>query len=252
MRQTTLVASERRNHFVEKATFFVSNVGENCTVNDIRGHCSDMRVKVLFCFEVTRADGVARCFKLAVPATASEVIMNAESWPRRVFVRPWNSQRAERGGEEGEDELGYSVFGGEARGESSLVGTGHQGDSQGEGGHGVIIVEGSEQERPSLQSQEAPIGVETLKGNESGSAKGAVSTQAVCDLVNVASNGGALDTPTTLQARPEGISHNPADLTVQLDKSSSVGVAIVDSPAIGNTPAQLNSPALSAIRSSLN
>ena len=266
MRQSTLVASERRNVQIEKATFFVSNVGENCTVNDIRGHCAAMRVKVLFCFEVTRTDAIARSFKLAVPATASDVIMSADSWPRRVFVRPWNSQRVEQGGEEDSDsQLGYSVWGGDARGEPSQVGASNERDAQVGGVNGEGMAEVSEQARPSLQSQVGLRDVELSNDSGSGPARpepssvhflkgdstlgtGAVSTQAD-ELADVASDVGAFIPPTTLQARPDITSRNPAELTIE---ANSVDMVINDSPAINAASTQLNRPEHSPIRSSLN
>lgn len=91
-RPTALQAGDKSN-VVEKATFCVSNVGMNYSVKDIRRHCSDMDIKVLFCFDISSVEATSRAFKLAVPATAIDSIMNPEAWPSRVSVRLWNSNR---------------------------------------------------------------------------------------------------------------------------------------------------------------
>ena len=99
LRPAALQAGERNR--VEKITFCVSNVGENYSVNDIRQHCWDLNIKVLFCFDISSVTAYTRAFKLAVPATACDTIMDPESWPSRVIVRPWRSNRGDYNRREG-------------------------------------------------------------------------------------------------------------------------------------------------------
>jgi len=80
---------------VEKETFCVSNVGSEYSVNDIRKHCADLGVRVLFAFDITNDSARTKSFKLAVPMSDSDVIMDAESWPSRVLVRRWRLPRGD-------------------------------------------------------------------------------------------------------------------------------------------------------------
>ena len=94
--RTTLKASAILSAPVEKATFFISNVEMKCGEKDIRRHCVSLGVRILFCFDITAAGAEARSFKLAVPASAANLIMDAEAWPCHIRVRPWRTTTTRR------------------------------------------------------------------------------------------------------------------------------------------------------------
>jgi len=75
----------------DKAVFCVSNVSNDYTVDNIKQHCRDINIRVLFCFDISKPDGTARAFKLAVDAAHRDKMENTTaSWPRRVVIRTWN------------------------------------------------------------------------------------------------------------------------------------------------------------------
>ena len=71
--------------------FCVSNIAAEYNDKDIIKHCSDNGIRVLFCFDITKADRQSRSFKIAVATKDYTLFTNSMLWPQRVFVRPWNN-----------------------------------------------------------------------------------------------------------------------------------------------------------------
>jgi hypothetical protein len=88
-------ASPVKRPFTEKAVFCVSNVRVGFSENDIRGHCRDMGVPVLFCFDISKANIPAKAFKLAVRLVDKGKVENCEAWPSQIIIRPWNYNESE-------------------------------------------------------------------------------------------------------------------------------------------------------------
>jgi hypothetical protein len=75
----------------EKTVFCLSNLSLNCSVDDIKSHCKSIKVRVLFCFDISNGQYSSKAFKLAVPTTDASIVYDVESWPQLVSIRPWNS-----------------------------------------------------------------------------------------------------------------------------------------------------------------
>jgi len=72
-----------------KAVYCISNVSTEFSVDDIVNHCKSLKVRVLFCYDVTLVTSSARAFKIAIAEADSVKMNNAEIWPRRIVIRPW-------------------------------------------------------------------------------------------------------------------------------------------------------------------
>ena len=72
-----------------KAVFCVSNVDRDFSVEHLREHCKNLNVNILFCFDITSDHHHSRSFKLAVRAQDEQKIINPDSWPSRLVVKPW-------------------------------------------------------------------------------------------------------------------------------------------------------------------
>jgi len=72
-----------------KAVYCISNVSTEFSVDDIVNHCKSLKVRVLFCFDVTSVTSSARAFKIAIAEADSVKMNNVEIWPRRIVIRPW-------------------------------------------------------------------------------------------------------------------------------------------------------------------
>src|SRR5207245_551246 len=66
------------------------------SVDDIKNHCKNLDIRVLFCFDITADNRDARAFKLAVLAQHKELVTNNTSWPKGVFIRGWNTKQSEQ------------------------------------------------------------------------------------------------------------------------------------------------------------
>ena len=75
------------------SVFSITNIAVGYSVSDIRKHCSDLGVKVRFCYDVTAVNNSSKAFKLAVGAGDKVIIENELSWPNRVIIRQWNYHR---------------------------------------------------------------------------------------------------------------------------------------------------------------
>jgi len=74
-----------------KSVFCVSNISKEYTQIDIVKHCLDNGVRVLFFYDITKADRSARSFKIAIAIKDLTKFTNVMFWPQRVFVRHWNN-----------------------------------------------------------------------------------------------------------------------------------------------------------------
>src|SRR6266516_2940853 len=90
---SNLCAAGPRLH-VPKSVFCVSNLNKKCSEKDIKDHCKKIKVRVLFCYDVSNPELDAKAFKLAVPEIESSLILDPASWPRYVTIRHWGSGSA--------------------------------------------------------------------------------------------------------------------------------------------------------------
>ena len=77
-----------------KSVFCVSNLLNNTSINDIKEHCRDNNIKVLFAFDVSNSNLSSKSFKIAIPSDQSTAILNSSLWPETVIIRPWISRGA--------------------------------------------------------------------------------------------------------------------------------------------------------------
>jgi hypothetical protein len=75
---------------VRKSVFCISNLSINCSVSDIKEHCRSNNIRVLFCFDVSKSVYQAKAFKLAVPESESNLVLDVATWPDAVSIRLWN------------------------------------------------------------------------------------------------------------------------------------------------------------------
>ena len=57
---------------------------------DIKEHCKSIKVRVLFCFDVSNTHSFSKAFKLAVPEADSNRVFDVAAWPCSISIRPWN------------------------------------------------------------------------------------------------------------------------------------------------------------------
>jgi len=77
------------NPISEKSVFSIYNVAAEYDVEDIKKHCKQLDIRVLFCFSITKSNHSSKSFKLAVAKQDEHRVLSSESWPTGVVVRPW-------------------------------------------------------------------------------------------------------------------------------------------------------------------
>lgn len=91
---SALKAANTIKSAIDKSVFSIHNVADQYDVSDIKNHCKQLNIRVLFCFNISRQDQKSRSFKLAVAKVEENKIMDSSSWPAGVVVRPWNYKPA--------------------------------------------------------------------------------------------------------------------------------------------------------------
>jgi len=81
-----LKAAERIN--VNKSVYSISNVSSEFPTSDITAHCKSMKIRVLFCFDISVPSSVSKPFKLAIPTDEAGRMNQADQWLRRISIRP--------------------------------------------------------------------------------------------------------------------------------------------------------------------
>jgi len=95
-RSTTLKLNAAAAVKVPKAFFCISNVFNDFDTIDIINHLKSIKVRVLFCFDITSSSASAKAFKVAVPQSEVIKMSNADLWPSSVRIRLWRHSSAVR------------------------------------------------------------------------------------------------------------------------------------------------------------
>jgi len=99
-RSTTLKLKAAVAVKIPKTVVCISNVSSDFDTTDIISHLKSIKVRVLFCFDVTSQASSAKAFKVAVPQTEVIKMSNADLWPSGVRIRLWRqSSTTARDGE---------------------------------------------------------------------------------------------------------------------------------------------------------
>jgi hypothetical protein len=80
---------------LQKSIFHVDNAAEGCQPSDIIDHLKSLNIPIVSCFDCKswRKKGPAEinsaAFRLCVEKEQANKILNKETWPRGIMVRPW-------------------------------------------------------------------------------------------------------------------------------------------------------------------
>jgi hypothetical protein len=97
-------AKQSAHTSVQKSVFCIDNIDPSCTVTDLCEYVKAMSVRVLTCYSVksrhrrSDVEGEAinrQAFRLCIPSEDCSLLLDAEQWPKHIFISEWFFKTAE-------------------------------------------------------------------------------------------------------------------------------------------------------------